>query len=285
MRVPGLKRSGMIDMEPNVTLVQQFPAHESVPETGPSPVMLVLHDIYGLSPGIRALASRLAREGFLSLAPNLYAHAFSLAAGAPAWMSHPLSVAGDPAWEGFPIRSSYRFAEAAEAKAAAADLSRRRAREIVARALGYADGISDADPSRVGVIGFGVGGRLAFGAACLFPDRFGALVAWSPAALAASYPARPAETMPILEFESLRAPALLFYGDRDPENREEERDAVARVLASAGAGHEIVTFPGTGREFFNDESPDYRIAASRDAWRRTLAFLRRTMKARTAPRA
>jgi carboxymethylenebutenolidase len=272
----------MIDMEPNVTLVQQFPAHEAVPPSGPSPVLLILHDVYGLSPGITAMANRLAREGFFSLAPNLYAHSFSLAAGAPAWMSHPLSVAGDPNWEGFPVRSSFRLAEGAQARAAAADLSRERAREIVARALGYADGSSDADPSRVGVIGFGVGGRIAFRAGCQFPDRIGALVAWSPTALAAPYPARAVETMPILEFESLRAPALLFYGEQDTETRPEERDAVERVLASAGKRHEIVVLPEAGGGFFTQDGPDYRIGASRTAWNRSLAFLRESLPARPA---
>jgi len=267
-------------MEPNVTLVQQYPAHEAVPREGPSPVVLVLHDVYGLSPEIRAFANRLAREGFFVLAPNLYAHAFSLAAGAPAWMSYPLAVAADPEWAGFPVRTSYRFAEATEARAQASGLSRGRVREIVARALGYADGASDADPSRVGLVGFGVGGRQAFRTACAFPDRIGALVAYSPAALAAAFPLRPIETMPVLEFESLRAPALLFYGLQDRECFEEEREAVDRVLRSAGVRHEIVTFREAGHEFFNEESPDHRIAASRQAWQRTVAFLREALRSR-----
>ena len=268
----------MIDMEPNTTLVQQFPAHEAAPAAGPSPVLLVLHDVYGLSPGIRSFVDRLARAGFLSLAPNLYAHAFSLAAGAPPWMSHPFSAAGDPQWEGFPVRTFYRRTEGGEAKAAAGGLSRERAREILARALGYVDGVSDADPSRVGVIGFGVGGRLAFRAACDFPDRIGALVAYSPAALAAPYRLRPVETMPVLEFENLRSPALLFYGGRDPECGSEERAALERVLSAAGARHEIVTFPEAGREFFNDDSPDFRIADARRARQRALEFLGEALK-------
>ena len=266
-------------MEPNVTLVQQYPAHEAVPREGPSPVALVLHDVYGLSPGIRAFANRLSREGFFVLAPNLYAHAFSLAAGAPAWMSYPFAVATDPEWTGFSLHTSDRFAEAAEARAQASSLSRERVREIAARALGYADGASDADPSRVGVVGFGVGGRQAFRTACAFPDRIGALVAFSPAALAAPYPLRPVETMPILEFESLRAPALLFYGSQDRECLEEERGTVDRVLGRAGVRHEIVTFREAGHEFFNEESPDHRIGASREAWEKTVTFLRETLGA------
>lgn len=265
-------------MEPNTTLVQQFPAHEAAPAAGPSPVLLVLHDVYGLSPGIRSFVNRLARAGFLSLAPNLYAHAFSLAAGAPAWMSHPFSIAGDPQYEGLSIRTSYPWSEGGEARASAAELSRERAREILARALGYVDGVSDADPSRVGVIGFGMGGRLAFRAACDFPERIGALVAWSPASLAAPYRLRPVETMPVLEFERLRSPALLFYGGRDPESGSEERAVLERVLSAAGARHEIVTFPEAGRDFFNDDSPDYRISDARGAEQRALEFLRATLK-------
>jgi dienelactone hydrolase len=83
--------------------------------------------------------------------------------------------------------------------------------------------------------------------------------------------------MPILEFEGLRAPALLFDGGQDPESRPQERAAVERVLRCAGVPHEIVTFPEAGREFFNDESRDYRIAAAREARERSLAFLRNTL--------
>jgi carboxymethylenebutenolidase len=256
----------MIDMEPNTTLVQEFPAHEAVADiTGPKPSILVLHDLYGLTPEIRATANRLARDGYFVLAPNLYCHPFSLAAGAPPWMAYPI---------GMTVEGQE------EAKALAANLSRTRIREIIQCALGYIDLTSDADASRVAVVGFGVGGRIAFRVACELPDRILALVAFSGAGIAARFALRPSETMPILEYENLRASALFFYGEQDPQVSAEERDAVARVLVSAGARREIVTFREAGHEFFNEASDEYRISAARDAWAKTLTFLKDAFHAR-----
>jgi len=281
MSVPGLRRAGMIDMEPNTTLVQQFPAHEAVPDApGPSPAVVVLHDVYGLTPEIRATANRLAREGYFVLAPNLYAHPFSIAAGAPPGMSYPMAAAAAEGWSGFPVRSSLRFAEAEEARALAASLPASRIREIVDRALGYLAFASEADPARAALLGFGAGGRSAFRAACELGDRVRALAVWSGGGIASRSGLRPAETMPILEFESLRASVLLVYGEKDPEALPEEPQAVGRVLTSAGIPHEIVTLREAGHAFFDPESPDFRVAAKREAWEKTLAFLREALARR-----
>src|SRR5574340_968654 len=92
--VSGLARSGMVDMESNTTLVQRYPAHEAVPAGSPPfPTVILLHDRGGLTPFFRALANRLAREGFYVLAPDLYARPFSTATGAPEWMSAGLEAA------------------------------------------------------------------------------------------------------------------------------------------------------------------------------------------------
>ena len=278
MSVPGLRRAGMVDMEPNTTLVQQYPAHEAVPESSsPSPSVIVLPDARGLTPEVRALANRLAREGFFTLAPNPYAHPFSVAAGAPPWMSYPMEIAAEEGFSGFPVRSSFRIEEEAEARALAASLSPERIRELVARTIGYLALCAEADPGRVGILGLGVGGRNAFRAACELGERVRALAVWSGGGIAARFPLRPAETMPILEYESLRSPVLLLYGATDPEAGAAEREAIGRVLAAAGVPHEIAVLPEAGHAFFDEESPDFRIAASREAWEKTVGFFRGTL--------
>ena len=41
--------------------------------------------------------------------------------------------------------------------------------------------------------------------------------------------------------------------------------------------YEFITYPGTHHAFFNDEHPEpqYKPAAARDAWEKTLAFYRK----------
>jgi dienelactone hydrolase len=80
-------RAGMVDMESNVTLVQNFPAHQAVPEgEGPFPAVIVFHDRFGLTPQVRGVANRLAREGYHVLAPNFYALTSSFSTLAPQFM-------------------------------------------------------------------------------------------------------------------------------------------------------------------------------------------------------
>ena len=265
-------------MESNVTLVQQYPAHEAIPEAPhPLPAVILFHDVYGLTPEIRGATNRLAREGFCVAAPDFYAHPFSVSPGAPAWMADAMTAAAEPGWEGYPARAFFRHDEGDQARNVAAGIDAARARDVVVHALGWAERAPEADPARIGLVGFGFGARLAFRSACAFPARVAALVGFSPAALAAPFDLRPDETMPILEFESLNAPCLLFFGEQDPGVARDERAALERTLTSAGRPHDIVAFRGAGREFFDPDSPDFRVGPARQAWEATLAFLRRAL--------
>jgi len=46
--------------------------HLSIPASGRGPGVLVLHEWWGLVPHVRDVCDRLAREGFVALAPDLY---------------------------------------------------------------------------------------------------------------------------------------------------------------------------------------------------------------------
>lgn len=273
--LPGLKRAGMIDMESNTTLVQQFPAHEAVPAggEGPFPSVVLLHDVFGLDAGSRALANRLARAGYYTLAPNLYAAPFSTAEGAPDWMSAAFHLAGNLESAGLSLHTSFTVEEYEEAKGRAAALDDRRAVALVRAALAHLAIVSEASTSAVAVVGFGMGGRLAFLSACEFTADVHAGVVFSGEGIAAPYRLRPSEPVPILRFESLEAPLLFFYGAQDDEIRSGEREAVERILASSNRPHELVTFREAGHDFFNEGSAGYRISAAREAWDKMLDFL------------
>ena len=275
MSSPRLKRAGMIDMESNTTLVQQFPAHEAVADApGPLPSVILLHDLYGLDAHTRSVANRLAREGYYVLAPNLYAVPFSTAAGAPEWMSAPYRLAGMPEFLGESVRSSFTPEEYEEAKARAESLTDDHALGIVRAALAHLALVGEARSDGAGVLGFGMGGRYAFLTACDFPGEIRAAVVFSGEGIAAPYRLRPTDRVPIARFETLRSPLLFFYGAQDDEIRPPEREAVERILTDSSHDHEIVTFREAGHDFFNEESPSYRISAAREAWEKTLAFLR-----------
>jgi carboxymethylenebutenolidase len=259
-------RSGMIDMESNTTLVQCYPAHEAVPDgEGPFPAVIVAHDRFGLSPHIRGVANRLANSGFYALAPGFYAIPTSVADVAPEFM-HPT----------LPIRFGYD--EGARADDAASMLSDDRAEGIFRQAIGYAMGRGKVRaPRGVGVLGFAMGGRQAFLAACRNPAEVAACVSFYGRGITGS--SSPAHGLPApLELAAdLRASVLLLYGELDTTISRRERESVRDRLTALGKDFHIEVFHDAGRDFFCEEIDAHRIHASKVAWEATLDLFRRCL--------
>jgi carboxymethylenebutenolidase len=82
------------------------------------------------------------------------------------------------------------------------------------------------------------------------------------------------------DLAALQAPVLGLYGGKDGSVTPEVVADLDRRLAALGKRHEFHTYPDAAHAFFNDTRPGvYDPEASADAWARTLAFLRRELKA------
>jgi carboxymethylenebutenolidase len=141
------------------------------------------------------------------------------------------------------------------------------------------------DCASVVVLGFCMGGRLAFFASA---PRFGASgVIGFYGVPGTAGPYGPGPTQHAAE---LAAPILGLFGEADEGIPLSDVAAFDAALAAAGVAHEIVTYPGVGHGFFDVHhnenaasarselaSPavasDQNAAACIDAWRRVLAFL------------
>jgi carboxymethylenebutenolidase len=259
---PGAVRGGMIDMESNTTLVQCYPAHEAVPAgKGPFPPVLILHDRFGLNPHTRNLANRFAHAGFYALAPDLYC--------APSRFSLEASDSFHP-----PGSTSLGYDEEIAARDRAITLTDERAAAVVNQALAYVAGRSRARSGGVGLFGLGVGGRIAFLSACVFPEAVRAGVCLYPDGLGIARPGAGGHPTPLDRADTLAAPLLIFYGQLDSSIRPEEREATRRRLADLGRTFRLEVVPGAGHDFFCEDRDTYRIRASKTAWEETLSFLR-----------
>lgn len=118
-------------------------AYRAAPAAGHGPGVVVIQEAWGLVEHIRDVCDRLAREGFVALAPDLYR--------------------GDSTGE---LETAGRLAMELEIERATADL------DGAVTALLDDDAV---DGGRVGMLGFCMGGQLALAAACTSP-RVGAVV-------------------------------------------------------------------------------------------------------------
>ncbi len=212
-----------------------FDLHVWLPEGGRGPGLLLIQEIFGVGPYIRAVAQRLAEAGYVVAAPDVF------------WRFHPNWVADhDEAG----VQASMAKASQLDPELAVTDCK---------AALRHLEGLSEVD-SRAGVIGFCMGGSLAFGVAA----------AGDPRCCVSYYGSTVPQMLDMVP--EIRCPTLIYFGDEDPYIPLEAAQSVATALA--GDPRFTVHIEHAGHAFDNHEAPIfYNEAAAKAAWSKTTAFL------------
>src|SRR5688572_7147374 len=203
-----------------------------------APVVVVIHEIFGLTPWIRSIVDQLAAEGFIAVAPDLLT-------------SKRLPGSVD---EGPPQQA---------ATAAIQTLDPRIVQRDIDAAARYAMSLPAAIPS-YGVMGFCWGGTVAFQHALQTPGLGAAVVYYG-------------STPGGAEFATVRAPVLGLYGENDNRVNATISTAQAGMQA-AGKSFEAHIFPAAHHGFLRAQSDSANFAATGKAWPLTTAFLHRHLE-------
>ncbi len=228
---------------------QGVPAYWAQPDgEGPFPVVLVFFEAFGLNGHIQDVARRLAREGYVAVAPDFY---------------HRLPE---------PRTAEYEDLErVAQLASATPD---EHLLEDIRAVLAYVISSPVVRKDRIGVIGFCMGGRTAFLAACAFPEEIKAAAPFYGGGIASPRRFGPAGTPPLHMADRLQARMRLFFGGRDPFIPLEEVRTIEARLRELGKAAEVFIYPEAGHGFFCDERESYHAEAARDAWQKTLELFR-----------
>ena len=201
-----------------------------------APVIIVVHEIFGLSTWIRGVADQLAADGFIAVAPDFLT-------------GHTGAFHRDS----FPVDS---------ARALTRRLDPEQIQSRIDAVARWAMGLPAALP-RYGIVGFCWGGSVVFNHAVRAPT-LGAAVAY--------YGAAP----PPEQLASVRAPVLGLYGENDERVNTTiaPTDSTMRAAGKtyetqifAGAGHGFLRA--------QDAQSGANLEATRRAWPATLAWFRR----------
>jgi carboxymethylenebutenolidase len=130
--------------------------------------------------------------------------------------------------------------------------------------LAFLDKHAKVKKGRLASVGFCWGGARSFALAAESERLRAAVVFYGSAP--------PAE-----QIARVRAPVLGLYGETD-ERITSRVPEVAEAMKKAGKRFEYKVYAGAGHAFFNDTGQRYDPAAAKDAWARTLAFLRLNLK-------
>lgn len=216
-----------------------FDAYCAVPTAGRGPGVLLFQEIFGINDNMRGLADRMADAGFVTLVPDMF------------WRVEPRFERKDEAGmaDAFAVMQKFDFTGAAtDIQAAHAHL------------LGMAE-----CTGKVGVMGFCLGGGLAFLAATTSRvDGRG------PDAAVPYYGSAINDLLG--DVERLECPTMFHYGENDPYIPAEKIDEVEAAVA----GRPDVEFHryAAGHAFSNWDAPSmYDKTAADLAWSRTIDFL------------
>lgn len=219
-----------------------LPAYFARPaDAPPRATVMVVQEIFGVHPYIRAVCQRLAAEGYLAVAPELF-----FRQGDPALISEIPRLLSD-------IVAKVSDAQVMD------DLD-----ATAAWAAGQGGGAG------LGITGFCWGGRVVWLYAAHHP-ALRAGVAWYGRLRDGFHPA--STKQPIELAAALRAPVLGLYGAEDTSIPAADAMAMQEALAAAGRAGEIVIYPRAGHAFHADYRASYQREAAEDGWRRMLAWL------------
>lgn len=217
------------------TSMNSFVARPS--EKGSFPGMLLFQEAFGVNGHIRDIAQRLAREGYVAIAPELYHRT------APSGIEIP--------YNDFPSSMPHMKA-----------LTEKGLSDDVHAAFGWLRDSSHVAPNRIGSIGFCMGGRVSFLANSIVPVR-GSISFYGGSIAPALLP----------RASHLHAPMLFFWGGLDKHIQQDQIRSVIDAVKAAGKSYINVEISDADHGFFCKERPSYNPVAAKEAWSFAMSFL------------
>jgi carboxymethylenebutenolidase len=221
----------------------EIPGYMAMPGSGaPFPTVLVIHEIFGVHEHIKDVCRRLAKLGYLAVAPALYAREGDVSNlhDIQEIISKVVSKVPEPQ--------------------VASDLD---------STVAWAKDSGLGDASRLGITGFCWGGRQVWLYAAHNPDVKAGVAWYGPLQRpkSANTPTNPTDLA-----ADIKVPVLGLYGGADAGIPVAQVEAMREALK--GKPSEIVVYPDTPHAFFADYRPSYRPEQAKDGWSRLQAWFK-----------
>lgn len=222
-----------------------IPAYRAMPEGKTAvAVILVVQEIFGVHEYIQDVCRRLAREGYMAIAPEMFVRQ------------------GDPTRYTEIPRLFSEVVNKVPDEQVMSDLD-----ATVAWA-----GKNGGNVNRLGITGFCWGGRAVWLYAAHNP-RLKAGVAWYGRVVGEADELRPRH--PVDVADDINAPVLGLYGENDsgiPLDTVDKMKAALAKGSDAAKASEFIIYPGAPHAFHADYRPSYREDAAKDGWKQALAW-------------
>jgi carboxymethylenebutenolidase len=207
---------------------------------GPLPAVVVIQHQYGVDQFMMEMTERFAREGFFGVCPDLYHRD------------------GPDCKDDGPTR-------------------RGRARDVniindINATVAYLKSNKIVDSRRVAILGFCMGGRVAYLMAGASKD-FKAAISWYGGSCFRPWGEGPT---PFERTAQISCPIQGHFGETDQNPTLEDMAKIDAELTKHGKAHEFYVYKDTGHSFMDSHHPDKYVAQSdRESWARSMEFLKK----------
>jgi dienelactone hydrolase len=205
-----------------------------------APAVVVIQEAFGLNGNIKDIAQRIAGEGYVALAPDMF------------WRGGKGRVAG--------------YDQLPQALQLMGELHDDTTVADVGSAIAYLQKQAFVRADRIGITGFCMGGRVSYLTACELSGKIKAAAPFYGGGI------------PIYLTEKLTAPVLAFFGAEDPFIPLDQVAALEAEAKKHGKAVEVKVYAGAPHGFFCTERDSYRPEAAQDSWERLKTFFGKHLK-------
>ncbi len=244
-----LTTSGTGLKESNVTIPvgkEKLPAFLAMPVSGTNlPCVLVIQEIFGIHEYIKDVCRRLAKEGYIAIAPSLYFR-----------QGDATKVAEIP-------KLISTIVSKVDQKQVWADLD---------ATVAWLKLQKNANASKLAITGFCWGGAVTWMYSHHNP-QVKAGVAWYGKVSGDATPTH--GKFPLDIAADLKVPVLGLYGEKDSGIPLDKVELMKKSLAKGKSGSQIIVYTGAEHGFHADYRPSYHEKSAKDGWAKMIAWFRK----------
>ena len=238
------------------------------------PAIIVIHEIWGLDNHIKDVASRIAKEGYVTLAPHLFSSGAvpkemtpeNIKATMQFFMSIPPEKQRDL---DYAKQKLMEIQDEGKRKAVSTlmgkifNLPRDKLTDELSKAVDYLSSMEMVDKNRIGSVGFCFGGGMSGLLACTGRTK-ASIIFYG-------------ENPPLESIKGMNCALMGLYGGKDKRINSGLKDLVD-AMASNEKDFQMKIFPGAPHAFFNDTNPvNYNKEAAEEAWPMVLEFFQKKL--------
>ncbi len=222
-------------------------AYEARPKDGGArPAVIVLMEAFGLNSHIKSVTERVAQEGYVAIAPDLF---------------HRES-------EGLVPYSDLKKAVGNMMK-----LQDPKIMEDVGAALSHLKSQSYVNAGAIGVTGFCMGGRFTYLTAAHHNKDIKAAVVFYGGGIPLGKPS------PLERTSEINCPMTLFFGGKDAFIPQEQVEQIKTALTDNKKDFSLKVYPEPGHGFCcDDREQSYHAESAKDAWDKAKTFFAQHLK-------